>query len=82
MKLPSFPPIPDLNFNGSIGSIDMIVNTLDTYFDSLDKSLTIISEDLSTMSKLSGLGDIRRIASNKTYRKNIDENFKKLLNNL
>jgi hypothetical protein len=82
MKLPSFPPIPNLNFNGSVGSIDMIVNTLDTYFDSLDKSLTIISEDLSTMSKLSGLGDIRRIVSNKAYRKSVDENFKKLLNNL
>ena len=82
MKLPSFPPIPNLNFNGSIGSIDMIVNTLDTYFDSLDKSLTIISEDLSTMSKLSGLGDIHRIISNKAYTKNMDENFKILLNNL
>lgn len=82
MKLPSFPPIPNLNFNGSIGSIDMIVNTLDTYFDSLDKSLTIISEDLSAMSKLSGLGDIRRNISYKAYRKSVDENFKKLLNNL
>lgn len=82
MKLPSFPPIPNLNFNGSVSSIDMIVNTLDTYFDSLDKSLTIISEDLSTMSKLSGLGEIRRIVSNKAYRKSMDENFKKLLNNL
>jgi len=82
MKLPSFPPIPNLDFNGSIGSIDMIVNTLDTYFDSLDNALTIINEDLSTMSKLSGLGDIHRIVSNKAYRKSMDENFKKLLNNL
>lgn len=82
MNLPSFPPIPNLNFNGTVGSIDMIVNTLDTYFDSLDKSLTIIGEDLSTMSKLSGLGDIRRIVSNKVYRKSMDENFKKLLNDL
>ena len=82
MKLPSFPPIPNLNFNGSIGSIDMIVNTLDTYFDSLDKSLTIINEDLSIMSELSGLGNIRRIVSNKAYRKSMDENFKKLLNDL
>ena len=82
MKLPTFPPVPNLDFNGSVGSIDMIVNTLDTYFDSLDKSLTIINEDLSIMSELSGLGNIRRIVSNKAYRKNMDENFKKLLNNL
>ena len=77
MKLPTFPHMPNIEFNGSIGSIDMIVNSLDTYFDNLTNSLTILNEDLSTMAKLGG-ADIASAIKNRAIR-NSDSQFGRLL---
>ena len=78
MKLPTFPKMPNLEFNGSISSIDMIVNNLDTYFDSLGSSLTILGEDLNAMAKLGGADIFSSIKSN-IRRKGTDSQFDKLL---
>jgi len=77
MKLPTFPNLPSMDFNGSIGSIDMIVNSLDTYFDNLTNSLTILNEDLGAMAKLGG-ADIFS-AVNREIKRNSDSQFGKLL---
>lgn len=77
MKLPTFPHMPNIEFNGSIGSIDMIVNSLDTYFDNLTSSLTILNEDLGTMAKLGGADIVSAI--NKSVRRNSDSQFGRLL---
>ena len=77
MKLPTFPSLPNIKFNGSIGSIDMIVNSLDTYFDNLTSSLTILNEDLGTMAKLGG-ADIVSVV-NKTIKRSQDSHFGRLL---
>ena len=77
MKLPTFPHMPNIEFNGSIGSIDMIVNSLDTYFDNLTNSLTILNEDLNTMAKLGG-ADIASAIKNRAIR-NSDSQFGRLL---
>ena len=77
MKLPTFPHMPNIEFNGSIGSIDMIVNSLDTYFDSLTNSLTILNEDLGTMAKLGGADIVSAI--NKSMRRKSDSQFGRLL---
>jgi hypothetical protein len=77
MKLPTFPHLPSMDFNGSIGSIDMIVNSLDTYFDSLTSSLAILNEDLGTMARLGGV-DIFS-ALNKSLNRNYDSPFEKLI---
>lgn len=77
MKLPTFPHMPNIEFNGSIGSIDMIVNSLDTYFDSLNNSLTILNEDLGTMVRLGG-ADIFS-AANRNIKINSDSQFGRLL---
>lgn len=78
MKLPTFPKMPNIEFNGSISSIDMIVNNLDTYFDSLGSSLTILGEDLNAMAKLGGADIFSSIKSN-IRRKGTDSQFDKLL---
>ena len=78
MKLPTFPKMPNIEFNGSISSIDMIVNNLDTYFDSLGSSLTILGEDLNAMAKLGGADIFSSIKSN-IGRKGTDSQFDKLL---
>lgn len=78
MKLPTFPKMPNIEFNGSISSIDMIVNNLDTYFDSLGSSLTILGEDLNAMVKLGGADIFSPIKSN-IRMKSTDSQFDKLL---
>lgn len=78
MRMPTFPPMPRIAFNGSISSIDMIVNSLDTYFDGLNKSLSILNEDLGTMAKLGGC-ELNRIITNSHSRRNGDTQFNKLL---
>ena len=55
----------------------MIVNSLDTYFDNLTNSLTILNEDLSTMAKLGG-ADIASAIKNRAIR-NSDSQFGRLL---
>ena len=77
MKLPTFPSLPNIEFNGSIGSIDMIVNSLDTYFDNLTSSLTILNEDLGTMAKLGGADIVSAV--NKTINRSQDSHFGRLL---
>jgi hypothetical protein len=78
MRMPTFLPMPHIAFNGSISSIDMIVNSLDTYFDGLNKSLSILNEDLETMAKLGGC-ELNRIITNSSPKRNGDTQFNKLL---
>jgi hypothetical protein len=59
-KLPTFPNTPILKTNGSISSFEMITDSVNLYFDSLDKSLRIIEEDLDA---IGNLGRIKYIAS-------------------
>lgn len=73
MKQPTFPHIPNIKFNGSIGSIDMITNSFDTYFDNLTNSLAILNEDLDTMAKLGGADIVSR--TNKRIRRKFDLPF-------
>ena len=77
MKLPTFPHMPNIEFNGSIGSIDMIANSLDSYFDSLTSSLTMLNKDLGIMAKLGGADIVSAI--NKSARRNSDSPFGRLL---
>lgn len=55
MKLPTFPEFIDATVKNcdSISSIDMEVDRLNGYFNSLEKSLSILGEDLDTMFKMS-----------------------------
>lgn len=77
MKQPTFPHIPNIKFNGSIGSIDMITNSFDTYFDNLTNSLAILNEDLDTMAKLGGADIVSR--TNKSIRRKFDLPFGRIL---
>lgn len=53
MKLPTFPQIPKVKFNGSIASASMVSDSFDEYFKSLSKSLSIINEDLKMLDGIS-----------------------------
>lgn len=77
MKPPTFPRIPNIKFNGSIGSIDMITNSFDTYFDNLTNSLAILNEDLDTIAKLGGADIVSR--TNKSIRRKFDLPFGRIL---
>lgn len=77
MKQPTFPHIPNIKFNGSIGSIDMITNSFDTYFDNLTSSLAILNEDLDTIAKLGGADIVSR--TNKSIRRKFDLPFGRIL---
>lgn len=48
-KLPSFPITPLLKTNGSIASIEMLGNTLDSYFKCLDSSIDALNKDLNAI---------------------------------
>ena len=48
IKRPTFPKVPKSIFKGNIDSIDTIADNIDIYFKSLDKSLSMLDEDLDT----------------------------------
>lgn len=52
MNIPEFPKCPKFDFNGTVSSVNMISNTMDSYFDTLSQSLTVINEDLDTLMKM------------------------------
>lgn len=53
-KKPSIPHAPNLKFDGTMASVDMIAHSLDGYFKSLNTSVNTMIEDLDMMYKLSG----------------------------
>lgn len=53
-KFPTFPTFfkPKDGFYSSVSSIDMMMDEVDEYFNSVEKSLIILDEDLNTLSKI------------------------------
>jgi hypothetical protein len=62
IKMPTIPSLPRMNFNGSVASVDMMVNSLNNYVKSLNSSIAIMKEDLDTMCKLSDVKKKRKTA--------------------
>ena len=56
-KKPSIPKLPSFKFDGTVASVDMLTQSLDGYFKSLNTSINTMIEDLDTMGKLSSLSN-------------------------
>jgi hypothetical protein len=65
IQTPVFPKFPGFQVENSLGALNLYMKGLDLYFDSLDSSLTKLSNDISSMSRGMGINLDRRIGKNK-----------------
>ena len=77
MKLPTFPHMPNIEFNGSIGSIDMIANSHDCFFVSLNNSMPLPNKCKGRRANPGGADFCSAIS--KSARRNSDSPFGRLL---
>lgn len=52
LKKPTIPSIPNINFDGTMSSVDVVTRTFDEYFNTLNSSINSIMEDLDMIGKV------------------------------
>lgn len=64
IAMPNFPKMPNINMENGLSSLNFYVDGIELYFDSLDRQLTKLSNDLSLMSKSIGINLDKRMSKN------------------
>jgi hypothetical protein len=66
INLPQFPKMESFNMENGLSSLNLYMDGLDIYFNSLDKSLMKLSSDLNQMGREIGINLEKRIGRNRT----------------
>jgi hypothetical protein len=65
IAMPKFPKMPDFNMENGLSSLNFYVDGVELYFNSLDRQLTKLSNDLSLMSKSIGINLDKKMSKEK-----------------